>query len=96
LSCAPKVFCTNNAFCEIKYDAATGSFGPDLTAQNDDGTICCTATEGAPNAQTGKGYAYIMTAIEAGEQLDVSFVNYGTDLSKQQLQLSVESSSSDD
>jgi hypothetical protein len=96
LSCQPKVFCTNNAFCEINYDAVTDSFGPDITAQNDDGTISCTASEGVPNAQTGKGYAYIMTAIESGEQLDVSFVNYGTESSKNQLQLSVENDEASD
>jgi len=82
LSCQPKVFCTTNQFCEIVYDSATGTWGPDLIPEEADGnSICCDVTEGNNNE------AYLMMCVEAGEQLRIEFQNYNTDLSKGQIEL---------
>jgi len=88
LSCKPKVYCTTNKFCEISYNSADGSFGPDITEQNEDGTITCSIKEGVADATTNAdSYAYLLVCVESGEQLDVSFNNEGTELEKNQITL---------
>ena len=57
LSCAPKLYCSTNEFCEIKYNAATNSY-PELTSEvSGKDEIKCSISEGT------SGAAYLFIAV---------------------------------
>ena len=88
LSCAPRVFCSKNQFCDITYNKETKSFSPDFIPEQTDSEgnflnkICCDIKEG-----TGKK-AYLFVAVESGEQIKVSTPYSGTDLACDQIDVS--------
>lgn len=85
LSSAPQIFCSNDKYCNIAYDAALGKWGGDLVEENNN-SITCSAEEGTPGVDNDK-YTYLFIAVEAGEQLCVEFNDYGLDSSKNQIEL---------
>jgi len=72
LSCPPKVFCTNNKFCQISYNATDGSWGPDLTPMDDKNCITCDLEEGKDGNENR--YGYLMVCVESGEEVNVEFL----------------------
>jgi hypothetical protein len=90
LSCSPKLFCSTNENCEIKYNAQTHSY-PELTSEVDGkDEIKCEIKEGSAGA------AYLFIAVEAGEQVSISFPYTGTDLEFEQLSFTIDGVAQDD
>ncbi len=74
LSCAPKVFCTNNRFCEIQYNPTDETWGPDLQPMDDKNCITCDLEEGYEVNNTVNRYAYLMVCVESGETVNLDFL----------------------
>ena len=77
LSCPPKLFCTLDEQCDIKYDEATKTYNPEFTEAKD-GCLECCVQEGTRTGLTAneklKGHkAYLLVAVEAGEKVNFEF-----------------------
>ena len=98
LSCAPKVFCSANQYCNITYNNETKMFSPDLIEEGSDkdgnklNEICCDIKEGLDdNNKPNEVYLYI--AVESGETLNITAPYIGTALAFNQIDVSGESGS---
>jgi hypothetical protein len=74
LSCPPKIFCTLDEQCDIKYDEATKTYNPEFTEAKDGCLECCVQEGVRDSNDTLKGHkAYLLVAVEAGEKVDFEF-----------------------
>ena len=77
LSCPPKLFCTLDEQCDIKYDEATKTYNPEFTEAKDGCLECCVqegVRTGLLSNEKLKGHkAYLLVAVEAGEKVNFEF-----------------------
>ena len=88
LSCPPKLFCTLDEQCDIKYDKATKTYNPEFTEAKDGCLECCVQEGVRDTGDTLQGYkAYLLVAVEAGEKVNFEFPDAAdTDKSKDDIE----------